>query len=225
MSQRRVIVVVFRWWSEMTIKAFSDRAPAEAFLARCPRRRDPFGDRYEHAQGDLTDWLIEIPDQATQSLWAVCVRRRHPTDHAIYCEHSEGLEDVFASREEAEASQAELEQKAAESGDHAPLMDFGYLEAMLEFSDFDLTVFGDWLTDHGIMTLPDPAQYQRGWARWLASLTREQLADLYAALHRFRFYEVVEVPFIVGDYPRGQWDEWEKRPTAPAAESFESDLE
>ena len=53
--------------------------------------------------------------------------------------------------------------------------------------------------------------------RWLASLTREQLSAIYAALHRFRFYEVVEVPFVVGDYRFEQWDEWEKqgRPAPP----------
>jgi hypothetical protein len=111
------------------------------------------------------------------------------------------------------------------------LRDYRTVEGLLKLTDFEEGVFRDWLIDHGI---PDPDVSARKWrpeeyyapiAEWLEALTNEQLADLYAALHRFRFYEVVEVPFVPDHYPEEQWDEWEKNlpPGLPANPEDEYD--
>jgi hypothetical protein len=142
-----------------------------------------------------------------------------------------GLEGAFASREEAMAFHSEMEKKAAARGNRGPLHEYGTVEGLLTLSDFEEGVFRDWLIDHGI---PDPEPFARKWraeesstpiAEWLEALTNEQLADLYAALHRFRFYEVVEVPFVPDHYPEEQWGEWEKNlpPDLPANPEDEYD--
>lgn len=238
MFEMTVSVVVFHWWDEIvyeagptgnvvqttTLRAFSDRQEAEAYLGRC-RRRHRYGVSFGYTSGGISEKRVTIPNltaegvlrDASRKLWIVRVRKDHPRHSTVRSQDPYGVEGAFASRDEAVAVQASLERKAAESGDPTPLLEFGYLERMLELSDFDLSVYGDWLTDHGIMTLPDPARYQEGWERWLESLPREHLAALYGALHRFRFYEVTEVPFVFGDYREEQWEDWEKDLLPPGA--------
>lgn len=164
-----------------------------------------------------------------------------------------GMEGIFASRERAEAFQAELECRAARSGDPGPLLAIRSLAQLRQLSAFEPCVLRDWLIDHNIpdpdtFVRPGPAQEYGNWSEWaraaarhwtfrgrgpkeqdvgrwldwvsgeqqddrylswLLTLSRQQRADLYAALHHFRFYEVVEVPFIVGDYPEEKWEGWE----------------
>src|SRR5262245_23886926 len=123
------------------------------------------------------------------------------------------MEGIFPSREQAEAFQSEMESKAAASGDPGPLLDVGGLEGLMALSAFEPGVFRDFLIDHGISD-PDTYESKRrvtsgGWD-WLVEMSPEHLAALYAALHHFRFYEIVEVPFVFGDYLPEQWEEWEK---------------
>ncbi len=62
-------------------------------------------------------------------------------------------------------------------------------------------------------------QEEDGYLDWLLSLSRQQRAGLYAALHHFRFYEIVEVPYVVGEYPEEEWEAWEaearRKPYSP----------
>jgi hypothetical protein len=125
-----------------------------------------------------------------------------------------GMEGIFATREQALAFQAEQEKIAAESGDPAPLLDLE-VDGLYKLSAFEPEVFRDWLIDHEI---PDPQTFASDWTEtgptflldWLYSLTRQQMTDLYTALHHFRFYEVIEVPLVYGEYYQEQWEQWEK---------------
>jgi hypothetical protein len=219
MLRRVVYVVNFRWWPHgaggevgPSLKAFDDRVQAANHLRRCYRRRLPFGPHLEGG-GGISEKIVTLPTLSigtVRKLWVVRVAKAYPDDEDVPGQDGFGVEGVFASPEEADAFRSELETKAAESGFLGPLLQIGDLDRLLGLSDFDPSVFGDWLTDHGIMTLPDPAQGRRGWRRWVEALTREQVADLSAALHRLRFYEAVEAPFIVGEYWQEQWDEWER---------------
>jgi hypothetical protein len=129
------------------------------------------------------------------------------------------MEGAFATREQAEAFRMELEARAAASGDPGPLMDFGDLRDLMALSSFEPGIFRDYLNDHGI---PDPETFASSRRvggptplnDWLSELSPKQLADLYAALHHFRFSEIVETPFVVGDYGEDQWEEWEKNLSA-----------
>jgi len=211
MLRKVVFVVDFAWLDheedhhEQSVKAFSDGAQARAHLERCHRRFRPDGWPWSDVSGGIREAVVTFVGPCPESLWVVRASM------------SVGLEGVFVSRAEADAFHADRERAAAEAGDPRLLFNVDELDGMVRYSDFDLSVFGDWLTDHGIMTLPDPAQRRWGWIRWLMSLPREQVTALYAALHRFRFYEVVEVPLIVGDYRQEQWDEWEHRVTDEGA--------
>src|SRR5262245_36670267 len=157
--------------------------------------------------------------QTPKMLWVVRVRKdgeRQWSALPVRSDRPLGMEGAFASREEALAFQSELEKKAAAAGHRGPLHEYHCVEGILKLTDFEPGVFRDWLIDHGIT---DPEPFARNWRReassapiteWLEALTNEQLADLYAALHRFRFYELVEVPFVPDHYPEEQWDDWEK---------------
>jgi hypothetical protein len=160
---------------------------------------------------------------APQTLWFVRVRKEERYFHGapLRTKMPFGLTAAFASRAEAEAFQEQAEKQAAQAGDPGPLLDAGSLESLMRVSDFEPGVFRDWMTDHDI---PVPAKFVRtrrlretdqwvetdDWLEWLQGLSVQQLADLYAALHRFRFYEIVEAPFVPGDYQEEEWDEWEK---------------
>jgi hypothetical protein len=172
---------------------------------------------------------------AEAKLWLVRVRRE-PLDWdaprpTLKTREPFGLSAAFATRAEAEAYQEEAERRAAASGDEGPLCNLGSLADLMALSDFEPGVFRDWLTDHGI---PEPEtflstrrlQEMDHWREWLECLSAQQLADLYAALHRFRFYEIVEVPFVPDDYPQERWDDWEKnldasRPPDPDEDDYE----
>jgi hypothetical protein len=118
---------------------------------------------------------------------------------------------VFATRTQAEARVAEAEVEAAQAGDFWPLYPEEHgLEALMKYSDFEPGVFRDWMADHEI---PDPSSvvlpkgsYQDPWYVWLKGLSKQQLACLYEAMHRFRFFEIVEIPCIEDPLPESQWD-------------------
>ena len=120
-----------------------------------------------------------------------------------------GMIGVFTTRERAEARQAEAEVEAARSGDFMPLYYEEGLEGLMAWSDFEPGVFRDWMSDHDI---PDPdsvlpvEEYECPWYKWLEGLGKERLARLYEATHRFRFYEVVEIPCLDEPQPDSVWE-------------------
>jgi hypothetical protein len=170
--------------------------------------------------------------ETPQTLFVVRVRKEpyDSTGRSVESGKPLGMEGAFASRERAESFQAELERRAARSGAPGPLLAIRSLAQLRQASAFEPGVLRDWMIDHGI---PDPDTFVRPgqapeddhwmkWVRqqqeddryldWLLSLTEQrQRADLYAALHHFHFYEIVEVPFIDGAYPEERWEPWEAR--------------
>src|SRR5262249_17842339 len=149
MSERVVKLVVFEWYDERgpeydvtATKAFTDQTDAQTYLSRCYRRISPEGTWWE-ASGGIRDVDVTFAGPFPASLWVVRWR-------------SGDVAGVFASREEADAFFADQERAAAESGNPSPLFEVGNLEGLMRFSDFDLSVFGDWLTDPPILTPPHP---------------------------------------------------------------------
>jgi hypothetical protein len=156
--------------------------------------------------------------QVPRALFVVRVREeeRYWQGRSLETDAPFRMEGIFATREQAEAFAAEREQKAATAGDPGPLLDLRSLAELVSLSAFEPNVFRDWLVDHDI---PDPEtfkstrrvqDYSTPVGEWLEALSPQQLADLYAALHHLRFYEILEVPFVFGDYTPEQWEEWEK---------------
>jgi hypothetical protein len=136
-----------------------------------------------------------------------------------------GIEGVFADRAEAEACMVRREQEEARRGDWSALFEllsYRGPDGLREESDFEPGVYDDWLADHDI---PDPKTI---WNRWqhtydslhgyLEKLSRNQIRALYAAMHRFRFFEIVEAPLVVGDYLAEHREAWENDlPVGPPA--------
>jgi hypothetical protein len=143
-----------------------------------------------------------------------------------------GMEAAFATREQAVAFMHERDEALRKRGDREPLLCLtSGLDALMELSAFDPPVFLDWLVDHDIPLPLDRSALSRGepdgladdfdytprlrhpsasrYERWLLSLDRRQLIDLYAALHHLHFYRIDEIPFIQGEYPPEQWAQWE----------------
>src|SRR5262249_22822618 len=77
-------------------------------------------------------------------------------------------------------------------------------------SDFDPGVFRDWMADHNIpqpgSEVPPEEPYQDPWYFWLKSLSKQQVARLYEALHRFRFFEIIEIPCVDEPVPESEWE-------------------
>src|SRR5262249_21565266 len=122
-----------------------------------------------------------------------------------------GIVATFADRAEAEALHKQLEQEEAASGRWEPLWELLYTdgtEGLRELSDFDRGVFDDWLADHDI---PDPdgiweeaSSTEDPVRAYFEALGPDKVRHLLAALHRFRYTEVIEVPLVVGDYTQEQ---------------------
>jgi hypothetical protein len=128
-----------------------------------------------------------------------------------------GMLSLFPSREEAEAFQLQCEQEIAGTGNWVPLLWLGSFSALLELSDFDEPIFLDWMQDNDIPH-PDsvqPTEWESAWQVWLMQLGRDRLERLYDVLHRFRFCEVLEIPYIEGDYPPQQREDWEAAVALP----------
>lgn len=140
------------------------------------------------------------------------------------------IEATFAAHGEARAYHRRREEEEAERGNPTPLYELLYTEGgegLRALSDFEPGVFDDWLSDHDI---PDPEtiwdEYggeQDAVGAYLEALGPDKIRHLYAALHRFRFFEIVQVPLVIGDYPPERREPWENElptspppPTAPA---------
>jgi len=166
-----------------------------------------------------------------QTLWIV--RRRNLPEYGLFPPRPPApfrLEAAFGSREDAEAHLQQREREEAEVGNWEPLFALGSLRDLMKQSDFDPPVFMDYLIDCGIPE-PPAGLYEPGgrdpWRDWFAGMSREQVSALYAGLHRFRFFELIEVPFVVGEAGEEQWQAWDREPPAtwqqPSADDFEDD--
>jgi hypothetical protein len=158
------------------------------------------------------------------------VRRKQHTGRHHDPGHNQppfGIEATFTDRASAESYHQRREQEEETRADWSQLRDLMYSlwfdeeESIRSLSDFEPEVFDDWLTDHDI---PDPDAI---WEEldssgdpvgdYFEALGPEKLRHLYAALHRFRFFEVLEVPLVVGDYPPERREAWENAlPAGPA---------
>src|SRR4051794_32412225 len=121
------------------------------------------------------------------------VRRRYP-------EPPPAARRAFARRADAEALLGKLEKDAFDSCNLRPLYAAAPPGAKFLFAltDFAPPVFLDWCVDHGVPPPPDGHWvWSDAWEEWLAGLTRQQIADLFRALHRLAYYELVEVDWDV----------------------------
>jgi hypothetical protein len=171
--------------------------------------------------------MSELPP----TLWIV--RRRNLPEYGVFPLREPapfGLEAAFASREDAEEHLQRREHEEADSGNWEPLFALGDLRALMRQSDFDPPVFMDYLIDCGIPEPPtesDVKEERYAWRDWFAGMSRAQVSALYAGLHRFRFFQVIEVPFVVGEAGEEQWRSWDREPPREwertSAYDFESD--
>jgi hypothetical protein len=146
------------------------------------------------------------------------VRRKQQTDRRMSPPHNEPplpIEALFTDRRKANAHHRRREEEEAAKGEAWPLWELLYTEGadgLRALSDFEPGVFDDWLSDHDIPdpdTIWDNAGETDPVGDYFEALGPAKVRQLYAALHQFRFFEVVEVPLIEGDYPPEQREPWE----------------
>jgi hypothetical protein len=127
------------------------------------------------------------------------VRQRYP-------EPPPAVRRAFPNRTDAEALLAKLEKDAFDSYNLRPFYAAAPRgrEYLFGLTDFDPPVFLDWCVDHGVSLPPDGKWvWSEAWEEWLGGLTRQQIADLFRALHKLAYYELVEVDWDVepGEQP------------------------
>jgi hypothetical protein len=131
------------------------------------------------------------------------------------------IEGTFSNRDEAEAFCRQRESAARLSRRDSGLFWFrAYATPTLfDFTHFDPPIFLDWLEDAGI---PQPqATNSLGWGCWWAQvrnhLTKQQRQRLFEGLHKFSFYEILEIDFYDGtDIPPEELE-----PIPPLSPDFE----
>jgi hypothetical protein len=116
---------------------------------------------------------------------------------------------VHQDRASAEKGLREADAAKRETGDVSRLQLVGTHKELLALSDFDPPVFADWLTDGGLPPLRKK-QFWEHWHPWLDGLTKPQRVHLLRGLHKLEFYEILEVDYIEGKYPKGTRDGYER---------------
>lgn len=112
------------------------------------------------------------------------------------------IEGTFGNRDDAEAFRRQRERAARLSRrDHGLFWSQAYhTPTLFELTNFDPPIFLDWLEDADI--LRPEATNALGWRRWWERvcnhLTQRQRDHLFTGLHKFNFYEILEIDWYDG---------------------------